>query len=128
MATRAQPTVKAAVRWPLHFTTTVEPGQSWVIQLRFTPSDLPEPFANFDAHFAQRKAEADAFYAGIQPATLTPDQRYVQRQAFAGLLWCKQYYHYLVYRWLTGDPTQPPPPPERWTGAIGTGGISSTPT
>jgi hypothetical protein len=99
-----------------HFTTTVEPGQSWVIQTRFAPSDLPEPFANFDAHFAQRKAEADAFYDGVQPATLTADQRGVQRQAFAGLLWCKQYYHYMVYRWLAGDPTQPPPPPERWNG------------
>src|SRR5262249_3961908 len=99
-----------------HFTTTIEPGQSWGIQARFAPIDLPEPFANFDEYLAQRQAEADAFYDGVQPATLTADQRSVQRQAFAGLLWCKQYYHYMVYRWLTGDPTQPAPPPERWNG------------
>jgi hypothetical protein len=107
---------EAGSKMAAHFTTTIEPGQSWVIQTRFSPSDLPEPFANFDALFSQRRAEADAFYAARQPHTLTPDQRWAQRQALAGLLWCKQYYHYRVYDWLTGDPTQPTPPAERWNG------------
>src|SRR5439155_13911694 len=74
------------------------------------------PFTNFDALLAQRLAEADEFYAAIQPAELSDDARLVQRQAFAGLLWSKQFYYYEVELWLRGDPAQPPPPPERQRG------------
>ena len=65
---------------------------------------------------AQRKAETDAFYANIQPEQATPDERLVQRQAFAGMLWSKQFYFYDVSRWLAGDANNPPPPPERAMG------------
>ncbi len=62
---------------------------------------------------ALREAEADAFYAPLAPEDASADELEVMRQAFAGLLWCKQYYHYDVRRWLDGDPGQPPPPEER---------------
>src|SRR5262249_11328814 len=61
-------------------------------------------------------AEADEFYATVIPAELDEDARNVMRQAFAGVLWSKQYYHYDVREWLSGDPDQPPPPAERVTG------------
>ena len=54
--------------------------------------------------------EADAFYADLQAGLDDPDARHVQRQAFAGMIWSKQFYHYDVPRWLEGDPAQPPPP------------------
>ena len=60
--------------------------------------------------------EADEFYAQVIPATQSADARAVARQAFAGLLWSKQFYHYIVKEWLEGDPALPPPPPERLTG------------
>jgi len=70
-------------------------------------------FADFDAVFAQRQAEADAFYATLLPPDVDAELRRVQRQALAGMIWSKQYYHYRVRHWLDGDPATPPPPPER---------------
>ena len=66
--------------------------------------------------FQQRKEEADEFYAAVLPPGLSPDAQLVARQAFAGMLWSKQYYHYVVTDWLEGDPAQPSPPPERRQG------------
>ena len=63
--------------------------------------------------FAARRREADDFYATIIPRDLSPDAQNVMRQAFAGLLWSKQFYHYVVQQWLKGDPGHPPPPAER---------------
>ncbi len=63
-----------------------------------------------------RRVEADGFYLGVTPSGLSADQRLVQRQAFAGLIWGKQSYHYDVGRWLDGDPTGPPPPDGREEG------------
>ena len=65
---------------------------------------------------AQRRAEADEFYAELTPREATADEAMVMRQAFAGLLWSKQLFYYDVARWLDGDPAQPPPPPQRLTG------------
>ena len=65
---------------------------------------------------ARRRAEADAFYAELTPAAASSDEAAVMRQAFAGMLWSKQFYHYDVARWLDGDPGLPPPPPERRNG------------
>src|SRR5207248_11078881 len=62
---------------------------------------------------SRRRAEADAFYAGVGGENMSQDARLVQRQALAGLLWSKQFYHYDVDRWLTGDPNGQPVPPER---------------
>jgi len=78
---------------------------------------IEDPFGEeFAETFAARLAEADEFYEDQAPPDVSEDTRSVQRQAFAGLLWSKQFYHYEVARWLRGDPGQPPPPPERWDG------------
>ena len=69
--------------------------------------------ANFDKIFAQRIAEADAFYKNVIPQSLSPVRQDISRKAYAGLLWSKQFYHYIVKDWLDGDPEQPAPPPER---------------
>ena len=76
----------------------------------------PLPFADFDATFAQRRREADEFYAELQHDIADTDARNVQRQALAGMIWSKQFYHYDVPEWLRGDPAQPPPPAERKRG------------
>jgi len=72
--------------------------------------------AELDRVFSQRSAEADEFFAAIAPAGLSADAMTVQRQALSGLLWSKQFYHYDVRTWLTGDPGQPAPPAERKRG------------
>ncbi|MGE5278654.1 MAG: MGH1-like glycoside hydrolase domain-containing protein, partial [Acidobacteriota bacterium] len=75
------------------------------------------PFGpEFDRTFAGRIAEADAFYAARIPAELSQEERRVARQAYAGLLWSKQFYHYAVKDWIEGDPSQPPPPESRKEG------------
>ncbi len=66
--------------------------------------------------FTRRRAEADSFYQTYAPESMSEDARNVQRQAFAGLLWSKQFYYYDVAMWLDGDPAGPPPPPERHNG------------
>jgi hypothetical protein len=72
--------------------------------------------AEFSRVIAQRRAEADEFYAELTPREATADEATVMRQAFAGLLWSKQLFYYDVARWLDGDPAQPAPPSERLTG------------
>jgi hypothetical protein len=99
-----------------HVKAMVAPGATFIAEVRFTAEPQPDPFADFAATFTERIAEADAFYNAVHPAQLTADQRLVQRQAFAGLLWSKQFYNYDVFRWLSGDPTEPRPPEKRWHG------------
>jgi hypothetical protein len=70
----------------------------------------------FDGIFAARLSEAEAFYASLQPPALADDERLVQRQALAGLVWSKQLFYFDVDRWLNGDPGQPPPPASRTWG------------
>jgi hypothetical protein len=74
------------------------------------------PFVDFDALFAARRAEADAFYAELQDGITDRDSRLVQRQALAGMIWSKQFYNYDLRAWLLGDETQPPPPEARRKG------------
>jgi hypothetical protein len=102
----------------IHFVREIGPGESAVIRLRLTDrGDVPYPSAiHIDALFDQRRREADDFYHRVTPFDMSEDMRNVQRQAFAGMLWTKQYYRYLVYRWLEGDPGNPAPPPERKKG------------
>ncbi|MCC2639681.1 MAG: uncharacterized protein K0S45_94 [Nitrospira sp.] len=101
-----------------HYVLSADPGQPVTIRLRFTNGPAGGAFAPeaFDALFAERIKEADEFYAEQAPADLSEDARMVQRQAFAGLLWNKQFYHYEVDRWLKGDPAGPEPPRERLRG------------
>src|SRR5205085_5524759 len=72
--------------------------------------------AEFDEIFAARQRETDEFYHLLAPPSLSEDGRNVQRQAFAGMLWSKQFYYYDVRRWLRGDPAMPEPPRARWSG------------
>jgi Glycosyl hydrolase family 63 C-terminal domain len=72
--------------------------------------------ADFDSLFALRRKDADEFHASRAPKQLSDDAKMVMRQAFAGMLWCKQFYHYDVRHWLEGDPASPPPPKERLQG------------
>ncbi|MGH7346124.1 MAG: MGH1-like glycoside hydrolase domain-containing protein, partial [Candidatus Rokuibacteriota bacterium] len=90
------------------YRATLAPGRSVVTRLRLSNSPIPGggPFGReFDVLFGQRVREADEFYATIIPTNLSDDARNVMRQAFGGLLWSKQFYHYDVGRWLQGDPT-----------------------
>jgi hypothetical protein len=106
---------KMAARY--HLTLTA--GATQTIQLRFSdrsPEDWLPFDESFDETFTQRRQEADEFYAEIIPEDLTDEQKMVQRQAFAGMLWGKQFYYYDVKTWLQGDPTQPPPPQQRKQG------------
>jgi hypothetical protein len=102
----------------------VPPGQSRTIRARLQKADparvdMPQEsgaFADFDQVFEQRRKEADEFYGHYQSEVPDADDRLIQRQAWAGLHWCKQSYHYGVRRWLRGDgPMQPTPPAERLT-------------
>ncbi len=101
---------KMAARYGLR----LEPGASATVRLRLTDRPGRAPFGpEFDATVAARQREADEFYAAVIPPGLSPDARGVARQALAGLLWTKQFYHFDVARWLRGDPAGPSPPPER---------------
>ncbi len=92
---------------------TLQAGEARVIKLRLHPGGEPL-LADFDTTFQSRIEEANDFYS-FAPH-LSEDGRNVQRQAFAGLLWSKQFYHFVVQRWLDGDPAYPPPPPQRKEG------------
>ncbi|HEY2455811.1 MAG TPA: hypothetical protein VGI13_00815 [Candidatus Acidoferrum sp.] len=135
----------AGTKFAAHYDLQLNPGETVVVKLRFTDreplADLdPEsqmvgtisgpgyaerpqgiPAANdfgegFDALFDLRQKEADEFYTARLPKNLSEDARRVMRQAYAGMLWSKQFYHYDVRSWLDGDPGEPPPPPERLQG------------
>ncbi|MEO8377037.1 MAG: glucosidase [Candidatus Sumerlaeota bacterium] len=102
-----------------HYRLTIPAGKSITLRCRLT--SLGEKGKNvfgadFDRIFDLRKKEADEFYAQIISAKASADQRNVARQCYAGLLWSKQFYHYIVKDWLHGDPDSPPPPPERLEG------------
>jgi len=105
---------KAAV----HYRLTLAAGGSATVRLRLgdTAPTAASLGREFDAAFARRVREADEFYATIIPAHLSDDARLVMRQALAGLLWSKQFFHCDVRRWLEGDPAGPPPPASRRTG------------
>ncbi len=99
------------------YAVDVAAGGAVEIQLRFCDAAQPDPFGTtFASTFATRIAEADDFYAHAIPQTMTEDEKVVARQACAGLLWSKQFYHYIVKDWLEGDPAGPPPPAERLVG------------
>jgi hypothetical protein len=96
-----------------HYTLTVPSGGSAAVRLRLTADGSAAPFGDFDAVFARRLAEADAFYADLQQEIADADARAVQRQALAGMIWSKQFYYYDIPEWLKGDPAQPAPPESR---------------
>jgi hypothetical protein len=95
------------------FRRVVPPGQSVTLRLRLTPDRPLAPLRDVDAVVDLRAGEADLFYAAVQPEAATPDEKLVQRQAFAGLIWSKQIYLFDVHRWLEGDNPAWPPPESR---------------
>jgi hypothetical protein len=110
----AQQGTKAAA----HYRLRIAAGESVTVRLRLTDTlsaggAIGSDFAHI---FNERILEADQFYDSVTPADLTPDARNVMRQSFAGLLWSKQFYHYVVEEWLEGDPAFPPPPESRQHG------------
>jgi hypothetical protein len=116
---------KAAANYKLD----IPAGREVVIRLQLTDSETSifgEPskrvsgktimLGPYNDIFAQRIAEADEFYADLTSPEMTSDGKNVQRQAFAGMLWSKQFYHYVVKEWLEGDPAMPRPPASRLKG------------
>jgi hypothetical protein len=103
-----------------HYIRTIDPGKTVAFELRLASlrdgHQLKAPFADFDSLLKLRRKEADDFYDVVIPAKLTVDEKLVARQAFAGMLWSKQYYHYVVTDWLEGDPATPSPPSARTVG------------
>ncbi|MBO2008941.1 MGH1-like glycoside hydrolase domain-containing protein [Hymenobacter negativus] len=104
-----------------HYELAIGPETTRVVRLRLAAPGLETPFSTFDQTLRLRQAEADQFYQVLQADLTDADARNVQRQAFAGMLWCKQFYYYDVPVWLKGDPALPPPPPERLDGRNGSG-------
>jgi hypothetical protein len=101
---------KAAVNYDIK----VKAKDSYTIRLRFS-RNAKNGFDDFDTIFNTRLTEADEFYKDIQQNNPNPDSVFVQRQAFAGMLWTKQFYYFDINHWLNGDPAEPKPPIERKT-------------
>ena len=101
-----------------HYKLTVGAGETIVVRLRLTKSETKSgnAFDGFDSIFALRQREADEYYRTVIPQDLSPDAQSVMRQGLAGMLWSKQFYHYIVKDWLEGDRGYPPPPVERLEG------------
>lgn len=93
----------------------LEAGEAFTVCLRLTTKQLVRPFTGFDKIVKKRKQEADAFYSSIQNPRLNDDQKRIQRQAFAGLLWSKQLYYFDFEQWKEGDtgPSSIPAPPRK---------------
>jgi hypothetical protein len=104
-----------------HYESEIAPGKSWVLQIRLSEERqapaVEQTFGDaFEQIFSQRRNEADFFYQKHIPYDPAREEYRIMRQAYAGLVWSKQFYYYEVVRWLQGDPHQPPPPPERLNG------------
>jgi hypothetical protein len=105
----------------LHYRLSIPPRSEVVVRLRLRKSTREFRQTNgfcggFDTLFDTRIREADEFYRAIAPESLDDEARLITRQAFAGLLWSKQFYHFVVKEWLEGDPAYPGPPEVRKTG------------
>ncbi len=103
---------KASIRYLLK----VSGRGAATIKLRLSNREHQQPFADFDEVFANRIKETDIFYDELSKEVTDPDMKMVLRQAYAGMLWNKQYYYYNVNQWLKGDPAMPPVPKERAQG------------
>lgn len=100
---------KCAIRHEL----SVGPGERQEVRVRLTGGARGGLGDDFTATMTAREREADDFYVGLTGPAYSPDEALVVRQAYAGLLWGKQFYHYDVNEWLDGDPVGPPPPASR---------------
>jgi hypothetical protein len=103
-----------------YFLAVVNPDTPLEIRCRLSSQGLvssDQAFGeNFDGIFSERMREADEFYASVIPQSLTDEEKNISRQAYAGLIWTKQFYHYIVEAWIKGDPNGPPAPAARLHG------------
>jgi len=107
---------KTGTKAAAHYTMEIAAGAAWTLRLRLVGKACQNPFAGFDNIMATRIHEADAFYADLQAANADTDACMVQRQALAGMIWSKQFYHIDIPLWLNGDPAMPAPPAARKQG------------
>ena len=100
----------------LNYKLKINAGKSETIKLRLAKNSEKKAFDNFDKIFNEKLKETDEFYSSFQKRIKKEELKNIQRQAFAGILWNKQFYYFDIAQWLNGDPAQPTPPPERKTG------------
>jgi hypothetical protein len=100
----------------LHYVLSVPPGQAQEIRLRLTLGNAGDLTEGFTEVVTARRREADAYFADLTPASRTAEDAMILRQAVAGLMWGKQFFHYDIERWLDGDPAGPQPPAQRQYG------------
>jgi hypothetical protein len=105
---------KTGTKAAINYDVTVKEKDSYTVRLRLS-KNAKNGFDDFDAIFNARIAEADAFYQETQKGNPNPDSVMVQRQAYAGMLWSKQFYYFDINHWLNGDPAEPTPPAQRLT-------------
>jgi len=103
---------KAACNYKL----VINSGESATLKLRLSGKSLDNSFSGFDEIFQTRKTEADEFYSAISNGINNEELKNIKRQAYAGMLWSKQFYYYNIKEWLNGDPNEPPPPEARKKG------------
>lgn len=96
-----------------HYQLTIGGGETKIIRLRLSANGAAG-FNDFDSIMETRKKEADLFYSDIFSIDGNGEEKRIARQAFSGMLWSKQFYHYNVHQWLEGDPAGPKPPAERF--------------
>lgn len=97
-----------------HYKLNIPAKSSVVLRLRLSPEKLDDPLAKFDELVSLRKKEADEFYNTVHPKSASEDEKLVQRQALAGMLWTKQIYLFDIHQWLEGDNPKHRPPDSRW--------------
>ncbi|MGV9002795.1 MGH1-like glycoside hydrolase domain-containing protein [Flavobacterium sp.] len=107
---------KKGTKVAINYDLSINAGATETIRLRLEPSGMENPFGEFEKIFEARKNDADEFYNALQKNISSDEERNIQRQALAGMLWGKQFYYYDVTKWLNGDPAQPKPPSEREAG------------
>lgn len=105
---------KYGTKGSAHYNLSVGAGETVTVQLRLSKEALDDPFHDFDAIFWQRMNENEEFYTELQRGVLSQEDRRLQRQAYAGMLWSKQFYYYDVEKWLEGDPKKPAPHNRSW--------------
>ncbi len=99
-----------------NYLLNIPAGEQATVQLRLTAIPNERPFSGFADIIRQRQSEADAFYSVLQKKVSGEEEKIIQRQALAGMLWNKQFYYFDIPQWLSGDPAQPSPPAERKNG------------
>ncbi len=105
---------KSGTKAAAHYNLFVNAGETVTVQMRLSGEALDYPFHDFDAVFWKRQNENEEFYAGMQQGIRSQEDRQIQRQAYAGMLWSKQFYYYNVEQWLNGDPRRPAPRNRSW--------------